>query len=172
MLLFALFNSSDVFLLLRLKDLGASNTTVVGSYIFYNLVFALLSFPMGKWSDKVGKKAVFISGLGVFVCVYFGMAMSTEVWQGFIWLLVYGCFAAMTDGVSKAWIGQYCEKAEAGLGYGSFMAKQSILIMVASSCTGMIWMQWGPVMALSISAIGAALVLFLSGSKLYWAERE
>ncbi len=39
LLLFALFNSSDVFLLLQAKNAGLSDTGTIGVYIFYNLVY-------------------------------------------------------------------------------------------------------------------------------------
>ncbi len=40
-LVFALGNSSDVFLLLRAKDVGLSNSEVVLSYVLFNLVYAV-----------------------------------------------------------------------------------------------------------------------------------
>ncbi len=46
LLLFAAFNSSDVFLLLRMKESGMSDTAVIGVYIFYNLMFALMAYPI------------------------------------------------------------------------------------------------------------------------------
>lgn len=40
LLAFTLFNSSDVFLLLKAKQEGLNDTTIIGIYIFYNLSYA------------------------------------------------------------------------------------------------------------------------------------
>ena len=42
LLVFTLFNSSDVFLLLQAKQSGLDDTMVVGVYIFYNLIYGHL----------------------------------------------------------------------------------------------------------------------------------
>lgn len=54
LLAFTLFNSSDVFLLLKAKQSGLDDTMVIGVYIFYNLIYALFAFPIGIIADKVG----------------------------------------------------------------------------------------------------------------------
>ncbi len=76
LLLFALFNSSDVFLLLKMKEHGLSDAAVIGVYIFYNLVFALFAFPLGKLADKFGMKTIFSIGLLFFAITYFGFAFA------------------------------------------------------------------------------------------------
>ena len=60
LLVFALFNSSDVFLLLKIKQAGGSDTEVIGVYIFYNLVYALLAYAVGIVADRLGWRRVFI----------------------------------------------------------------------------------------------------------------
>ena len=71
LLAFALFNSSDIFLLLKAKEITGSDTLTISAYIFYNLVFATASYPLGMLADKLGIKKVFISGLLLFGIVYF-----------------------------------------------------------------------------------------------------
>jgi hypothetical protein len=51
LLVFALFNSSDVFLLLKAKQAGLNDTQVIGIYIFYNLIYALFALPLGMLAD-------------------------------------------------------------------------------------------------------------------------
>ena len=75
LLVFALFNSSDVFLLLKAKEAGLDDVIVISIYIFYNLIYALFAFPMGVIADKIGLKTIFIIGLALFTIVYFGMAL-------------------------------------------------------------------------------------------------
>jgi len=102
--LFSLVNSSDVFLILKSKDISNSATLAIWGYIFYNLVYASVSYPIGRYSDKVGKKKIYIAGLYIFGAVYLGFALFPDIY--FIWLLfaLYGIYAASTEGVVKAWV--------------------------------------------------------------------
>ena len=63
LLAFTFINSSDVFLLLKVKEAGLDDTSVIGVYIFYNLIYAIAAYPLGRLSDKIGFKRTFIIGL-------------------------------------------------------------------------------------------------------------
>lgn len=104
LLLFTLVNSSDVFLLLKLKDAGLSDTITIGVYIFYNLVYVLFAYPLGILADRIGLKTVFLSGLTLFALVYLGIAFNTFLYGFFVLFFLYGVYAAATEGISKAWI--------------------------------------------------------------------
>jgi len=104
LLIFTLFNSSDVFLLLQAKQSGLDDTMVIGVYIFYNLIYAMFAFPMGILADKFGLKTIFIIGLTLFAATYFGMAVNTNLYIFFILFFLYGVYASATEGISKAWI--------------------------------------------------------------------
>jgi MFS family permease len=67
--LFSLVNSSDVFLILKSRDISQSNTIAIWGYIFYNLIYAGFSYPAGVISDRFGKRNVFIVGLLIFSIV-------------------------------------------------------------------------------------------------------
>ena len=54
LLLFALANSSDTFLLLRARELGFSPVQVVLLYAAFNASYSALSYPAGAWSDRFG----------------------------------------------------------------------------------------------------------------------
>ena len=99
LLVFAAFNSSDIFLLLKAKQAGLNDTYVIGIYIFYNLVYAITSLPIGILADKIGLKKMFIFGLGLFAIVYFGMAFSDNRYLIALFFFVYGVYAAATEGV-------------------------------------------------------------------------
>ncbi|MFM2369975.1 MAG: hypothetical protein RL619_2292, partial [Bacteroidota bacterium] len=104
LLAFTLFNSSDIFLLLKAKQAGLDDANVIGVYIFYNLVYALSAFPIGILADKIGLKKMFIFGLSLFAIVYFGMAFSKSIYTIALLFFIYGVYAAATEGISKAWI--------------------------------------------------------------------
>src|SRR6185369_11515924 len=104
LLFFALINSSDVFLLLRLKDAGVSDIQVIGVYVFYNLMYALLAYPAGWIADRWGLKNTLIIGLIFFATVYAGMSVNGSLWWFGFLFFVYGMYAACTESIAKAWI--------------------------------------------------------------------
>lgn len=153
LLVFALFNSSDVFLLLKAKQSGLDDTMVVGVYIFYNLIYALFAFPIGIIADRVGLKTIFIIGLSLFATVYFGMSVNTNLYFFFGLFFLYGIYASATEGISKAWISNIIDKKDIATAIGTYSGFQSICTMLASSLTGLIWFQFGATTAFITTAI-------------------
>lgn len=143
LLIFTLFNSSDVFLLLKAKQAGLSDTMVIGTYIFYNLVYALSSFPLGSLADKIGLKKMYLIGISVFSVVYFGMGLTNNIYVIIGMFFLYGFYAAATEGISKAWISNISDKKDTATAIGTYSAFQSIFTMIASSLAGLIWFWFG-----------------------------
>ncbi len=160
LLLFTLFNSSDAFLLLKAKQAGLSDTMVIGVYIFYNLVYALCAFPAGIIADKIGLKKMFIAGLVLFSAVYFGMGISQHHYLVIALFMLYGLYAAATEGVSKAWISNITDKKDTATAIGTFSAFQSICTMLASSIAGLIWFQFGAAVTFLVTAMATMAVVF------------
>ncbi|TGM53222.1 MFS transporter [Leptospira adleri] len=165
-LLFSLFNGSDVFLLLRLKEFGLSDSASIGAYIFYNLVYAGAAYPLGILGDKIGLKSLFIFGLACFSFVYFGMGFGTSSWILWVSFSIYGIFAASTEGISRAWITNLVPQTETATALGTFNAFQSLCMILASSITGFLWTQWNSSVALSASGI----VALIAGAYLFFSE--
>jgi len=160
LLVFSLFNSSDVFLLLMVKEAGFTDTTVIGLYIFYNLIYALFAFPMGIIADKLGLKRIFIMGLTLFAIVYFVMSATNNIYVILSLFFIYGVYAASTEGISKAWISNITDKKDLATAIGSFSGYQSVCTMMASTLAGLIWYQFGASATFLVTGIATVLVIF------------
>jgi MFS family permease len=156
---FTLFNSSDVFLILKMKESGASDLILIGIYIFYNLVYALTSFPVGIVADKIGLKRIFITGLLIFAFVYFGMGINNNVYIYAFLLFCYGLFYSCNEGISKAWISKVCDKKDTATAIGMFSGLQSIATLIASSLAGFIWYKFGSLYTFVITGAAAIIVV-------------
>jgi MFS family permease len=159
LLAFTLFNSSDVFLLLKAKQAGLSDTMVIGVYIFYNLIYALCAFPVGVIADKIGLKTTLITGLVFFAIVYFGFSFNTNIYWFFVLFFFYGIYAAATEGISKAWISNITDKKDTATAIGTYAGFQSIATMIASSLAGIIWYQTGAAATFLVAAIVSLVVI-------------
>lgn len=172
---FTLFNSSDMFLLLLVKlifkfgiHIGhyavSSDMLVVGCYVFYNLIYALSSYPAGFLADKFSPKRMLIIGYGCFALAYGGMAFVAFGHANLIVVLfcflIYGIYSACTDGVSKAWVSVLCKKEEKGIALGLFAGLLSMATLIASIGAGLLWTFATPIFVFLSAACMAILIVF------------
>ncbi len=160
-LLFALINSSDVFLLLKMKTSGLDDTQVILVYITYNILYALFAFPVGILADKYGKKLIIRIGLLCFALTYSGFVFFNDVKAFYLLFIVYALYAASMESTSKAYLSGFLQRSEKAGGLGFYTGWQSIALLLASVWTGYFWQQNLFKYAFGISALVALLCFFL-----------
>ncbi|MCX7881418.1 MAG: MFS transporter [Patescibacteria group bacterium] len=166
---FALGNSSDAFLILRAKNLGMTTQMTVLVYVLYNLIQTFLATHLGKISDKIGHLKMYSFGLLIFSLIYFLFGVVKK--SIFLWLLfpIYGVYIAATDGVSKAYLGEFIKKEKAGGVYGFYQMVLALTTFFASWWGGFLWQRFSPQMTFyfgSMMSLLAFLFLFF-GKKIY-----
>jgi len=159
LLAFALFNSSDAFLLLAMKNQGLSDTRMIGFYIFYNMVYALMSYPIGAIADRIGLKTMLITGLFIFSLVYFFFGFATSFLAFAILFFFYAIYTASTEGVSKALISNLASKSDTATAIGFYTSFASIFTLLSSSLSGLLWFSIGPRAMFMISGVGVFCVV-------------
>lgn len=156
---FALINSSDMFLLLMIKNIGYGDDDVIKIYIFFNLVLALTAFPAGILADKIGYRKSLLAGFVVFAAAYGLMAIAKDKEMIYAAFLLYGMFPSFTDGVSKAWISNITPKENTATALGFFTGVNSIFVLISSALAGLIWNVAGPSSVFVFSSLGAIAVM-------------
>ena len=158
-----LFNSSDMLLLLKVKQSGLADTHVIGLYIFYNLIYALTALPIGMIADKFSLKTVFTSGLVLFAVVYAGMALNSNLYIYLVMFFLYGLYAAATEGIAKAWISNITDPKDTATAIGTFAGFQSLAAMIASSLAGLLWFWFGVETAfIATSAVTLLVIIYFA----------
>lgn len=160
LLFLALFNSSDLFLLLKTKEVTGSDEWTIGAYILYNVVFALASYPLGAAADKIGLKKVFFGGLILFAVVYFIFGITHSGIVIFIAFFIYGIYAAATEGVSKAWITNMAHTTNTATAVGFYTSCESICALLASTIAGAVWGGFGSKATFFTTSAAAICVVF------------
>lgn len=159
LLFLALFNSSDLFLILRTKQVTGSDQLTIGAYILYNVVFALASYPLGAIGDKIGIKKVFFGGLVFFALVYFLFGTTNSVAVIFSAFFIYGIYAAATEGITKAWITNMAHNTNTATAIGFYTSFESICTLLASIIAGAIWDNSGSSITFFTTSGAAVLVM-------------
>lgn len=164
--IFALGNSSNQFLMLRAKSLGYPVTIVLLLYLFYNITYGLLSFPIGRLSDKIGRKSILVIGYLIYGVVYLGFAIISK--HSLLWLLfgTYGFYSAFTEGVEKAFVSDIAPQEIRGTLIGLHSTLVGIGLLPASLIAGGLWQVFGApapfyfggVLGI-LAAVGLALVI-------------
>jgi MFS family permease len=131
----------------------------LGVYIFYNLVYAMLAYPVGILADKMGLKKIFLAGLAVFATVYIGFAFNSNLIIFFLLFVLYGLYAAATDGISKAWITNIVDKKDTATAIGTYTGFQSICAFIASSLCGLLWFNFGAMATFLVTAAVTLIVI-------------
>ncbi|MEG2679691.1 MAG: MFS transporter, partial [Oscillospiraceae bacterium] len=134
--IFTLGNSSNAFLLLRAKDVGFTDTSVVLLYLAYNLTAAVLSIPFGRLSDKIGRKKVLVGGYLAFSLVYFGFAYAKNAGMMVGVFILYGFYTAMVAGAERALITEIAPPDLRGTMLGLQATVAGIALLPASVIAG------------------------------------
>ncbi|MFO1401237.1 MAG: MFS transporter [Steroidobacteraceae bacterium] len=167
--LFTLGNSSNMFLLLRARELGVAPALVPLLWAAVSAVAALFSAPLSSLSDRWGRRRLLFAGYVAYGLVYLGMALA----GGRLWLLLalfacYGLFLAATEGVEKALVADLAEPGGAGSAFGWFNLASGAMLLPASLACGWIYQRWSAPAAFGFSAACA----FAAALLLPWSVRR
>jgi MFS family permease len=149
--------SSDAFLLLRTREAGWSTEAMIGAYLCYNASFAVLSYPIGRRSDRMSKEILLGIGLLVYAAVYLGFAVLPSPWLVWPLFILYGLYSALTDGVSKALISNVISQDRLASAMGLFHMITGFMTVIASVVAGWMWDQISVAAPFYLGAILAAI---------------
>lgn len=141
--LFALGNSSDLFLLLYGKTLyGFGMGALLALWVGLHLSKILFSIPGGILSDRLGRRPVIVAGWAIYALVYMGMAMLSpggSPWSFVGLFVVYGFYYGMTEGVEKALVADFVPSSLRGTAYGVYHGAVGLAALPASLVFGLLW---------------------------------
>jgi MFS family permease len=155
--LFGLGNSSNAFLILQTRDIGASLQTTILIYAGFNLVAALASYPVGALSDRLGRRSLLALAFAVFALSYLGFAVTRNPAAMAGLFLLYGVFQGAFRAAGKALA---VDLAPAGLrasGIGWYGTAVGLSGLLASLAAGLLWDRVGHA---AVFAWGAAFAVF------------
>lgn len=155
--LFALGNSSDAFLILKAQNMGLAVALVPIAYFAFNTSYALLAYPLGALSDRIGRKPVMIGGFLAFAVIYAGFAVANTPWMAWPLFIAYGLYYAGTEGIQKAYITDHAPAESRGTTVGVYNALTGLAALPASLVAGLLWERISPAAPFWVGSMTAAL---------------
>ena len=156
---FNLGNSSNMFLLLRARELGLPEAQVPLAWATISAIAMLFGTPLSALSDRFGRIRSIAAGwlaYGLFyLCLGFLSPGNSVLLFGLF--AFYGLFLAATEGVEKALVADLAPSAMLGTAYGWFNLASGIVLLPASLLFGWFYETAGATVAFGFSA-GCALV--------------
>jgi MFS family permease len=163
--LFSLGNSSDMFLVLRAQNVGIPVAYAPLLGLVFNIMYTLFSWPAGRLSDRLSRRAMAAGGYLVFAGVYFVFALAPSAMAIWIAMASYGLFYALTNPVLKALVVETVAPEARGRALGIYFFLTSVGVLIASLITGELWKQYGARVPFFLSggiAAAAAVILLVS----------
>ncbi|WP_457626803.1 MFS transporter [Persephonella sp.] len=165
--LFTVFSMNFAFMLLKANYSGVSLGLIPAVYLFFNLVYAVASYPAGAMADRAGKLNILIA-----TYILFGITALLFTGGNFIWawagFMFYGLFMAGNEVASRAVISDLISEEIKGSAYGIYHTATGVSAFVSSSLAGFLWDRFGentPFYVASAGAFVLALAAYFIFSK-------
>lgn len=163
--LFALGNSSDIFVLLRAGKLGIAVPYVFLAYALFNLTYSFIALPAGILSDRIGRRAVLILSYLIFAGAYVGFASVRRVYLVWLLFIIYGFYRGMADVAERALAVDLAPEEKRATALGFYQTCVGIALLPASMIGGALWHFITPAATFYYGAatafVSAILILFI-----------
>jgi len=136
---FGLGNSSNAFLIMQIKSHGLSLPVTIIIYAAYNLVAAIISYPAGALSDKLGRKPLLIAALSIFATTYAGFALSSSALVMGGLFILYGMFQGIFRVMGKAFATDFVLPDKRASAIGWYGTTTGLSNLIASIVAGLLW---------------------------------
>jgi len=136
---FNLGNSSNAFLILRTQDSGVSLRSTILIYAAFNLAAALISYPAGALSDRMGRKSILLVSFLIFMSAYLGFALTQNHLILMALFIFYGLFQGMFRAVGKSMASDFVPESLRASGIGWYSTTVGVFQLLASIVAGILW---------------------------------
>ncbi|MEW6418711.1 MAG: MFS transporter [Nitrospirota bacterium] len=159
--IFAIGNSSDVFLILRAQQIGIPTVMIPVVYLLFNLIYSLSAIPAGIAADRFGRKRVILLGFVLFAILYYGFAAAKDTTAIWILFAFYGLFMGLTEGIQKAFLATIIPQDFKATAFGVYNTAVGLAMFPASLIGGWLWDNISPSATFYYGSITASLSAML-----------
>ncbi len=152
-----LTRANDALVLVRAADAGIPAPWIPAVFGAFTLLYALLSYPIGVWSDRVGRLPFLVGGWFVLAAAEAMFAIVGSEASLIIPFALFGLFYALTEGSGRAFIADLVPEESRGTAYAIFQAVTGVALIIGGYGIGRIWDTISLGTAFGTAAIGSAI---------------
>jgi len=157
--IFALARFSEAFLVLKASEAGLATALVPLVLIAMNLVYALVAYPIGALSDRLGRLPMLAIGLLLLIAGDLSLAFAPGLTGAFAGILLWGAHMGFTQGAFSALVADSVPARLRGTGFGVLNLATGLATLLASLIAGALWDGFGSSATFATGAGLAALAL-------------
>jgi MFS family permease len=165
---FSLAGSGDMFLVLRLTELGLDKALVPIAWVSLQLGKAALNVPGGRAADRFGRRRLLVAGWILYALSYAAFGVAGDWRVAWILLFVYAAHYGLVEGGQRALVAEIVPREVAGRAYGVQLAIEGLLVLPANLAFGFAYAHLGAHVAFAgagvVALIGAALLATVKAS--------
>ncbi len=150
--IFSIAYFSFAFLLLKAHLVGFEIKDIVLLYALFNIVFVVVSIPIGRLGDKIGRKWIILLGYLIYGAMSLGFIFASTKLGVVLMFMLYGIFYAIDDAQNKAYIADLSDKESRATAIGIYNFVTGLIYLPASLIAGALWKYAGPNYAFGFAA--------------------
>lgn len=171
-----LMKSTDIYLLLRARELGLSDLLIISAYVAYNLTGTLIIYYLGSLSDRIGFAKTFAIGALSLGATYMLLSQNElPLLLVFAAFIIYAVFQSVYEGLTSAWMSLHIKQKDRATGLGVMMAFQAVATLIGTLVIGFAWAGFGAKTVFAITgllAVGLAVYLITIQQRDYESETD
>jgi MFS family permease len=152
---------NDSLMLVRAHEVGVPSAWIPVLFGGFTLLYAALSYPIGVWSDKVGKLPMIAAGWLVLSAVELGFSHDPSLYGALVLFALYGLFFALTEGSGRAFIAELVPPESRGSAYAIFYTVFGVATIVGGYGLGRVWDVRSPELAFTVAASGSLIAFII-----------
>jgi MFS family permease len=159
MAVFTLARFSEAFLVLKSQNVGLPIALVPIIMVVMNVVYALVSYPAGALSDRIGRNGILFAGIGLLIVADLILAFGVTVPAVLLGVVFWGLHMGLTQGLLATLVADTAPEDLRGTAFGIFNLAGGVAMLVASVIAGGLWDAYGPRMTFLAGAAFTAIAL-------------
>lgn len=160
-MIFYLGSFSYSFLIIFAKEHGFKTGFIPVLYLLFTVIASVVSLPVGRLSDKVGRKSILIIGYLFWVGVSLIFVSLDTKWAIILGFVFYGLHKGTVDPIQRVFVAELApDKYRASI-LGVFQMLIGLTALFASFLAGILWDKFGIFVPFYLSIILSLLSLVL-----------
>jgi MFS family permease len=158
---FTAANSSDAFLILKAREVGASRAVAPLLWLVLHLVKAGLGTAGGALSDHFSRVKLLVAGWTCYGLAYALMGQQHTVLGVFAVAAFYGTYSGLAEGAEKAQVADLAPTGARGRAFGIYNMVNGLGVLAAGLIFGALWDHFGSTVAFRVAGAQALLAALL-----------